>query len=262
MLTEIKRLQKLAGLLKESDGEYEYNALMDVVDDMFDPQTEPEMHNRLTRAVEDAFNKGNLDLMGLDTEIGKAHRTVEMIAQNAGIDLGEDGDLSWDSMKADEQLEEGENLSPLDFKVGDDVWVNSLNTSAVVVSTEVENEEQEGEDVIIVQLWNKQGEKEQMVVHTSDVEKLDDSEGNYGDHYGDDEDDASYYTRRGWQSKMDEVNGKAVPFTPKHPKKKGVDINDFEDEYHGDLDSYVSKLVSQELNKGKGGKTIPFTPKK
>ena len=61
---------------------------------------------------------------------------------------------------------------------------------------------------------------------------------------------------------MDEVNGKTVPFTPKHPKKKGVDINDFEDEYHGDLDSYVSKLVSQELNKGKGGKTIPFTPKK
>lgn len=259
MLTEIKRLQKLAGLLKESDGEYEYNALMDVVDDMFDPQTESEMHNRLTTAVEDAFNKGNLDLMGLDTEVGKAHRTVEMIAQNAGIDLGEDGDPSWDSMKADEQLEESEGLSPLDFTVGDEVWVNSANTYGTVVDTEVLSDDEEETDLIVVQLRNKQ----QVTVSTSDVEKLDDSEGNDGDHYGDDEDDASYYARRGWQSKMDEVNGSSINFRPTiPPKKKGVDVNEFDDEFYGNLDHYINKLVSQELDKQKPKPAIQLHPKK
>lgn len=250
MLTEIKRLQKLAGLLKESDGEYEYNALMDVVDDMFDPQTEPEMHNRLTTAVEDAFNKGNLDLMGLDTEVGKAHRTVEMIAQNAGIDL--DGG-------AGKQLEEGENLSPLDFKLNDQVWIKSANTYGTVIDTEVESEDQTENDLIVVELPNK----EQLTISTSDVEKMEDTGESDGDHYGDDEDDAGYYARRGWQSKMDEVNGQSINFRPTiPPKKKGVDVNEFDDEFYGNLDHYINKLVSQELDKQKPKPAIQLHPKK
>jgi len=332
-MMEVARLKKLAGILKES-GEYEYNALMDVVDDMFDPQTEPEMHNRLTSAVEQAYNKGNLDLMGLDTDLGKARETVEMIAQNAGISLDEGmSSQEWDDAKEAERLdthpekdkiqgiqdmmaaEEGEkdyfehleetpievqeivekyaddmhlgyekaqqladeleqvgwtcdygldgipyNLRELssmtegdnsdlsddfyeneeiddreDFSVGDYVFVKSQRQVGHIMAFNY------NEGLITVRLYTGKAVK----VEPADIELMDDDD-DEEDHEG------TWADFKGDERFFNEEEGKVIPFTPK--KEKGVSVDDFD----GDLDDYVAKLVAQQTNKGK---QIKFTPK-
>lgn len=254
MLSEVQRLQKLAGLLNEDFSAHPDDRARELVINAIENDYEPGTpeYDKVLSAVEDALDSGRIDTMGLDVEPAKAATIVRDIVSRAGLEDSV-GDLSWDSMKADEQFNEG--LSPLDFNLHDEVWIQSMNTYGTVVDTEVENEEGTENDLIVVELPNK----EQVTVSTSDVESMENNGDSDGDHYGDDEDDASYYARRGWQSKMDEATIDFKPTVP--PAKKGVDVNDFEEEHFGNLDNYIRKLVAQELQKNKNKRVIPFTPK-
>lgn len=132
MLNEVKRMQKLAGILKESG-------------------------------------------------LGAAYAEREL-----------DGDAS-------RQMHE--EVDFLDLKTGQDVFVKSKKAYGVISDLDSPSSPDTGEDPhVIVKLRN--GEEIDVRVTDLEVDESDDS-GN-GDHYGDEEDDKSYYQSRGWKSSMEE----------------------------------------------------------
>lgn len=76
-------LTKNAKLIKEGS-DYGYDAVMDAVDDMFEPGT-PE-NEQLTAAVEQAFHDNQIDTSNFSHDLAAPAQAVSAIAQELGLD--------------------------------------------------------------------------------------------------------------------------------------------------------------------------------
>lgn len=127
-----------------------------------------------------------------------------------------------------------EEVDFLDLKDGQDVFVKSKKAYAVITDLAGPSSPDTGEDPhIVVKLRNG----EEIEVPITDIEVDNEPDSGNGEHYGDEEDDLNYYASRGWKSRMEEF---------KLPEEKPKDDDSVRvQDFDGDLDDYVAKLVAQ-----------------